>query len=393
MKQIKLAQDTINKEDIDALCEWLKQEPTPQLTKGPLTLQMEEEWAKWVGKKYGVFCNSGSSANLLMAFALKYSNRLKNNKVIVASTGWVTTLSPFIQADFDVIMCKSDYQTFGVDLDDLEKLCRQHNPGTVIFVQPLGILVDKERLLYLKMKYGFFLLEDACAALGSEYYERKAGSVGDMSSFSLFFAHQASTLEGGLVFTDDTELYNILVSIRSHGWLRDMGDEYKEGMIKQNNIDNFNQPFTFLYPGFNLRATDLQAFLGLRQIKKLDSFAEKRHQNHLLYYELLEGTKKIKLQEWSGNQKTISSISFALLAPTSDKRRMIVQALINNGIETRMYSAGALYKHKFYTDIYGFSYYDDVSDAIHDKGLFLPNQHCLKDEDIHFICDIVKKAL
>ena len=383
-----LAKNTVGPDDIDALCDWLK--TYPKLTKGDLTIEMEKKWAKWVGRRYAVFCNSGSSANLLAVYALKCSNRLKNNKAVVVSTGWVTTLAPFMQFGFDVHMCASDSDNFGVDLNHLNSLCEDKNPAVVIVVDPLGILVDKGKLLALQMKYGFYLIMDDCAALGSKYSDgMKAGSVGDLSTFSLFFAHQASCGEGGLVFTDDRILYNILVSLRSHAWLRDMDEDIASGFVKLNNIDYFNQPFTFIYPGFNLRALDLQAFLGIRQIEKLDQFAEQRHKNHMRYAENLKNL--FKIQKFNEGER-ISSISFAILAANTERRKDIVANLLNNGIETRMYSAGALYKHQFFENVYGDSFHDPVSDRIHDTGLFLPNTQEMTEEDVDYICKVVRES-
>jgi len=146
MKYYKLAEKIINEEDIAKMIEWLA--TMPFLTKGKLTVEFEKKWAQWVGTKYSVFCNSGSSANLLMAYASLISGRLKNKKVIVPSVGWVTTIAPFIQFGFDPIMCGADKDNFGMDLDELESLCQKHNPGAVIYVQVLGVPGNMEISLW-----------------------------------------------------------------------------------------------------------------------------------------------------------------------------------------------------------------------------------------------------
>ena len=187
-----LAEDTIDKNDINALIEWLK--TYPRLTKGELTLKFEKKWSDWLGKKYSVFCNSGSSANLLMYYALLLSGVLKNKKIIVPSVGWVTTIAPAIQFGFEPIMCEADKDTFGLDLKHLEELLQKHNPSAVIMVQVLGVPHKMDELMALKEKYGFILLEDACAAMGASYHGKRVGSFGDMSSASLYFGHQISTI-------------------------------------------------------------------------------------------------------------------------------------------------------------------------------------------------------
>ena len=148
-----LAKETINDEDVNALCEWLKS--YPRLTKGNLTIQVEKDWAEYIGTKYSVFNNSGSSANLLMVATAVQCGLIPNKKIVVPSVGWVTTISPAIQLGLEPIMCGSDKNTFGIDLDQLEKICERERPDAVIFVQVLGVPHYKERLLSL---FFFFLL-------------------------------------------------------------------------------------------------------------------------------------------------------------------------------------------------------------------------------------------
>ena len=200
-----LAMETIDNNDIDALCEWLK--TYPRLTKGEITLQFEKEWAEYIGTKYFVFCNSGSSANLLMTYAAYASGKMKNKRIVVPSVGWVTTIAPAMQFGLEPVMVGADKETFGMDLDQLEKLCENDAPGAVIFVQVLGVPHYKERILEIQKKYGFILLEDSCAALGAEYSDgTMVGAMGDMSSFSFYFGHQLSSIEGGMINTDSKEL-------------------------------------------------------------------------------------------------------------------------------------------------------------------------------------------
>ena len=232
MKKYHLAENIIEKSDVEALISWLK--TNPRLTKNSLTVEFEKRWAKWVGTKYAVFCNSGSSANLLMAYSLLESGRLENNKVIVPSVGWVTTIAPFMQFGFEPIMCGADKLTFGLDLKQLEELFKKHHPAVVMIVQVLGVPGDMDKLLSLKRKYNFLLLEDACAALGAEYGKKKLGSFGDMSSFSFYFGHQLSTIEGGMINTDDEDFYHLLLMLRSHGWGKDLPKSVRKHLLKIN---------------------------------------------------------------------------------------------------------------------------------------------------------------
>jgi len=378
-----LAKETINKQDIDALCDWLK--GNPRLTKGQLTRDVEQKWAEYIGTKYAVFNNSGSSANLLMIYAAIQAGRIKNKKIVVPSVGWVTTIAPAIQFGLHPIMVGADKRTFGIDLDQLEDICERERPDAVIFVQVLGVPHYKKRLLALKTKYNFTLLEDACAALGAAYSDGKmVGTVGDMSSFSFYFGHQLSTIEGGMVNTDDKELYDMLMMLRSHGWGKDLDGETYKSKMTEHNVDNFHKPFTFFVPGFNLRSTDLQAFLGLRQIEKSEWVAKRRHENHIKYARRLQG--QFQVQEWGNN--TPVSISFGVLANNEDQRKEIISRLVFAGIETRIFSAGNLGRHPFWTNLYE-PFKDEMSDKIHSCGFFVPNYPEMSDDDIDFICNVI----
>jgi len=352
-------------------------------------LEFEKEWSKYIGTKYSLFCNSGSSANLLMIYAAMTANKLRNNKIVVPSVGWGTTISPAIQFGLEPIMVGANPFNFGIDLDELEEVCKKHNPAIVMFVQVLGVPHRKERLLNLKEKYGFILLEDACAALGSEYADgSKVGTVGDMSSFSLYFGHQASTIEGGLVNTNSKKYFDTLVMLRSHGWLKDLDENKYKVLIEDYEIDDFHKPFTFFVPGFNLRSTDLQAFIGLRQVKKLPLFAQKRNDNHLRY--AFNFKNKLRFQYWDKDKPV--SISFGLLANSKEQRKKIVTELVNNGIETRIFSAGNLGRHPFWVEKYGI-FRHEISDSIHDTGFFLPNYPELSLKEVDYISDVVKSVL
>jgi CDP-6-deoxy-D-xylo-4-hexulose-3-dehydrase len=379
-----LAMETISDEDIDTLREWLKL--YPKLTKGDLTLKFEKLWADYIGTKYAVFCNSGSSANLLMVYAALHAGLINNKKIAVPSVGWVTTLSPAIQFGLEPIMVGADPNTFGMDLDALEKLCEKEAPDAVIFVQVLGVPHYKERILELKEKYGFTLLEDSCAALGAEYSDGSmVGTVGDMSSFSFYFGHQLSSIEGGMVNTDSKELYDLMLMLRSHGWGKDLDQETYDSMIEEHEIDDFHKPFTFFVAGFNLRSTDLQAFIGIRQMKKAEWVAQRRYENHVRYAQNLEGY--VQFQDWRDHKPV--SISFGALATSKEHRTEIVNRLVESKIETRIFSAGNLGLHPFWVRRYG-KFDDEMSNIIHSRGFFVPNYPELTNEDIDYICSVIK---
>src|SRR3989344_4287662 len=198
MKQynIPLIKDTINFSDVKKLSEWLL--TNPRLTKGELTVKFEEEWSKWNGNKYSVFVNSGSSANLLMVYALMAAGKLKNKKAIVPAVSWVTTVSPFMQFGLEPLLCDADATNLGLDVEHFEKLCQEHNPAVVIMVHVLGHTSNMAAILEICKKYDVILLEDCCESHGSQYEGQKVGTFGNMASFSYYFGHHMSTIEGGM---------------------------------------------------------------------------------------------------------------------------------------------------------------------------------------------------
>ena len=381
-----LAQDTIDRQDIDRLIEWLQ--TYPRLTKGAVTLDFERRWSEWVGRPYSVHCNSGSSANLLMYYTLLRSGKLCNRNVIVPSVGWVTSLAPAIQFGFIPVMCEADPDTFGLDLNHLEDLLKRHEANTVLLVQVLGVPHHMNELLALKERYGFYLLEDACAAIGAEYRGRKVGSFGDMASFSFYFGHQMSTIEGGMVSAGDKQFSDLLLMLRSHGWSKDLDQASHQDLVSQYQIDDFHSPFVFYEPGFNLRSTDLNAFIGIEQLRKLDWMTRRRQANHERYLQHL-GCRLYTQRPPQGSK--VASISFGLLADSPEQRKRIVRALVANGVETRIFSAGNLGLHPFWTNLYGKASFP-VADRVHHCGFFLPNHASMNEDDVAHISRIVLEA-
>ena len=370
---IHLAEDTINNQDIDRLVGWLK--TYPRLTQGKVVTEFEIRWSEWLDRNYSVFCNSGSSANLLMYYTLFRSGKLRTNNIIVPACSWSTSIAPAIQLGFKPILCEADPDTWGLDLDQLEKLLEGlPRPATVLVVHVLGVPHKMERLMKLKEKYSFFLLEDCCAAIGSETLGKKVGTFGDMSSFSFYFGHQMSTIEGGMVSTNRRDFEDLLIQLRSHGWDKDLvgGDD-----------------FTFCEPGFNLRSTDLNAFIGLGQLRRLDRISEARHINHFIYIEFFRGNFMIQKLE---KASIISSIHFGLVAKDSEEQNKIVKTLIDNKIETRRFTAANIGRHPFWIKDFGLASFP-VADRLYNCGLFLPNHPSMTSEDIKRVAECVLSSV
>jgi len=381
---ISLVKDTINNKDIDKLIDWLK--TYPRLTKGKVTLELEEKWSKWLGTKYSVFCNSGSSANLLMLSALKESGYMKNNKVVVPSVAWATDLAPVMQLGFEPILVDANMNDLSVDLEHLEKIFKEENPSALMFVSVLGLVPNMKKLLDLCTKYSVYLLEDTCESMGCEYKGQKLGTFGMMSTFSTYFGHHISTIEGGFVSTDDFELYELLLSLRSHGWDRDLSKHTQKVLQKDWDISEFDAMYTFYYSGYNLRSTDLQAYIGLGQIDKLNVWGMKRATNFQVYQ------KEIKNDYWKVEPQEdsfISNFAYPVIHPNRDK---IVKELQKNNIEVRPMICGSMGTQPFYVKKYGRLELPNVS-IIDKYGFYIPNHPHLTSSEIILISHIVNKGI
>ncbi len=383
MRRYALAERTITKEDLQELITWLQTDPW--LTQGELVFEFERQWAKWLGVAHATFVNSGSSANLLMYSALQLSGSLRNNRIVLPAVSWATTVAPAIQLGFEPVLCEADRKDFGLDMNALEDLLRRHEPAAVTIVHVLGVPNQMEELLKLRDRYEFVLLEDACAATGSRYDGRLVGTFGAMATFSLFYGHHLSTIEGGMVCTDNERLHDILVQIRSHGWPKDL-DSAKEAQIaREQGILEFNRPFTFYYPGFNVRSTDLNARIGLSQLQRVGEVVSRRVENHHLYQQRIRAGG---LHCQTNERAVICSISFSALADSVDHRDRIAAALRANAIETRPLGGGNMSRQPFWSRRYGTTVLP-VADRIHATAFQLPNHPLLTREDIGFICDTV----
>lgn len=380
---IRLAENTITHEELLALSEWIPN--SPQLTKGPLVIEFEKKFASFTGTKHCVIVNSGSSANLLMAYSLLEGNYLKNKKVVVPAISWITTLSPFLQFGFDVLLCDSNNVNLGLDTQKLEEIFIKEKPALLILVHVLAHLNDMEEINRLCEKYDVLLIEDACEALGtSDINGKKAGNLSLAGSFSFYYGHHISTIEGGAVTTNDTKLYNLMLSIRSHGWSRDVDSNFKDQWKKEFNIDDVREFYTFYYPGFNLRSTDLNAFIGISQLDKMDEIIKVRENNFNFYNKYLEG------KYWKQESKFSKLSSFAY-GTIVENRMEVFNHLKKNNIEVRPLICGSMGKQPFWIKKFGHTPLE-VADVIHDYGLYLPNHLYLDEEKIKFVCDKFKEV-
>ena len=380
-KPIFLAEDTISEPELHSLSDWML--AGNRLTKGEQTLLFEEEFRDWMGSKHAIFTNSGSSSNLLMIYALKMAGLLRNNKAIAAAVSWVTTVSPLMQLGFDISLCDCDPYNLGLDLNHLEHLCKTEQPSVLILVHVLGHANHLSEIMEICDRYGVLLLEDSCEALGSTSCGKKLGSLGIAGSFSFYYGHHISTIEGGMVVTDDDELNQVMLSLRSHGWSRDLSQQRRLEMTRNHDVDAFRNLYTFYYPGFNLRSTDLQAFLGRSQLKKLDEIIDVRERNFRLYESALSD-----FFTQTGPSERLSSFAYGTFV---ENRLEVFNHLTEQQIECRPLICGNIGRHPFWTLENGSCNLPNA-DKVHDHGIYLPNHSNLSPLDVERVSEEFKSV-
>lgn len=377
--KISLVKNTISDNEIDQLINWLSR--YPRLTQGPVVKEFESEWSNYVGVKYSTFVNSGSSALLLAYYATCVMTGKKN--VILPGLSWATDLAPVIQFGLNPILCDCNLDDLSLDLHHLEEILKANENCVVNVVSVLGLVPNMDKILELKERYNFTLIEDVCESFGSTFNNKKLGSFGDVSVFSLFYGHHLSTIEGGMICTNDETLDDTLKMLRAHGWDRELSSEKQQKLRTQYQIDDFSAAYTFYIPGFNVRATDLQAMLGLSQLSKADDIIKKRNEN----YQYLIENLNIKWKPVCHNA-FVSNFCFPII---DDCKQAIIDSLLRKGIECRPLICGSMGQQPFYTKIYG-EYKLPNCSKIDQLGIYIPNNPDLTQDELDYITEAVNEV-
>ena len=375
MKNYNLAYNTIGSNDYKVMERFLKKRK--YLNQSVYTKNFENKFSKFLGTRNSVFVNSGSSANLLMAQVLLEGRFLKNKTVVLPAVSWSTSVSPFIQLGYKVILCDCDKYNLGLCTYDLEKICKKFNPGLVLIVNVLGHANNYKKIEYLKKKYKFELIEDNCESLGSGIGKKKLGTLGLASSHSFYYGHHISTIEGGMISTKDRKFYNLALAIRSHGWARDMEKKFRLNLEKKFKIDEFKSLFTFYYSGFNIRSTDFNACIGIEQIKKIHQIAKIRQKNFLRY--------KSNLKSFWFQKSDLSILSSFGYATFVKNRFEVYKYLKSKKIQSRPLICGNIGQQPFIKKNIKKIFNLDKAKFVDKYGIYLPNHTNLSLQDIDFI--------
>lgn len=344
-------------------------------TMGAEVQAFESAFSEYIGSRYAVMVNSGSSANLLMVAALFYTqkNALKpGDEVIVPAVSWSTTYYPLHQYGLKMRFVDIDIETLNYDLDQLSAAITEKT-RLIMAVNLLGNPNDFNRLQSLIGDRDIRVIEDNCEAMGAEFNGKKTGTFGVMGSFSSFFSHHISTMEGGLVVTDDEELHHILLSLRAHGWTRNL-PKFNH-VCGEKSDDKFKEAFRFVLPGYNVRPLEMSGAIGVEQVKKLPTLISERRKNGALLQQAMSNHPSILIQREIG-QSSWFGFSLVIRPGSSLTRQQLLLELQSNGFECRPIVAGNFAKNEvmkyFDADIFG-----DLRNADHidRNGLFVGNHH------------------
>lgn len=360
------------------------------VTMGRKVRIFEESFAKYIGTKYAIMVNSGSSANLLALSVLSHPEVRKiqrEDEIITPAVTWATTVYPIVNVGAKPVFIDVDADTYTLNIDSMESAISKKT-SALMPVHLLGSPCNMNRLTKIAKKYDLVMIEDTCEAHGAEFNGKKVGSFGDMSTFSFFASHHITTIEGGMLLTNNRQYYELAKSMRAFGWIRDLKDKKK--IIQQNKT--IDSRFLFVNLGFNMRPTELQGAFGIHQIKKLDKFIRIRRENAKYWHKRFNDLKDVFIlpKENSDTKHSYFCYPLTIREDSLFNRTEIVKFLGVRKIETRPIMAGnmveqpvtKLLDHKIHKELKN-------SRLIMRNGFFFGNHQDVKEPQREYIADSI----
>jgi CDP-6-deoxy-D-xylo-4-hexulose-3-dehydrase len=382
-------QNNISSDDISSVIQFLKKNKRIILTQSTKVKEFEEKWSKWLGVKYSVFVNSGSSANLLTLLVLKIL--YGSGEVILPSLTWISDVASVIQNNFKPIFVDINPKTLCMNEDEVfKKITKRTKAVFITHAQGFNGLTEKFLLTLKKKK--IILLEDVCESHGATFKSKKLGTYGLISNFSFYYAHHISTIEGGMVCTNDKKVYETVKMLRSHGMARESGNsKFESSIIKKYPL--LSPKFIFLYPAYNMRNDEISAVIGINQLKSLDYNNVKRSENLKFFLKNINSDYYKTDYELKGNSNY--ALPLVLKKKNFKNRDILEKVMKNNGIEFRRGNAGGGNQLrqpylKNYVKNINLINFKEV-DHIHFFGYYIGNYPTLKKLKILKICKILNK--
>ena len=381
-----LINDNITKDDRNELIEFIK--TNSRLTNGDKVRQFEEIWSKWLGIKHSVMVNSGSSGNFISIAIVK--ELLGIGEIIVPPIGWVSDVSSIVQLGMTPVFVDISLDNLAITAENIEKAITKKTKA-IVLVHCLGFNAISDKIIEIAKKNNLILIEDCCEAHGATYNEQKVGTFGDISIFSFYFGHHITTIEGGMICMKD-DLHNDLARLfRSHGMTRESSIETQQYF--KDNYPNLNPLFTFAVAGFNMRSTELNAVIGIEQMKRIDNNIEKRKHNLNVWLSNLDSSKYKTKFDMEGNSNfalpLIMNELYIDRFRINDDYSSVCDILDLSNVEYRIgTSGGGNQALQPYLENYEYKIVGklDNSDYIHNNALYIGNHTDLTDEQIITLC-------
>lgn len=384
-----LMYNNITEGDADALVQFLSQRPLPILTNNKKVREFEKEWGKWLGTKFNVFVNSGSSANIITLAVLATTLDPKRREVIVSPLNWVSDISAILHAGLIPVFCDIDPRTLALDENEVEKKITERT-GAILLTHILGYNGLTQKIKDLAEANKLHLIEDCCESHGATYKGQKVGSLGDVSNFSFYYAHHMTSIEGGMICTNNEYLYERFRMLRSHGMLR----EADSAAYKKVNIDHLpdlNPDFIFVQDAYNMRSTEINAVLALNQLPRLDGNNIIRAKNLETFLSGLNPTTYFVDFDTEGNSNY--AFTLQLNAPDLEFRNRVESVLRENEVEFRrgMSGGGNQLRQPYLTRRYGTNYATEFPkvDHVHHFGWYIGNYPELAEKDIVWLTELL----
>lgn len=377
--------NSIDDDDIFRMIEFIKS--TKMFTSSVNVKKFEEEWNSWLGTKYSLFVSSGSTANLLLISAIKEKYKLKNgDKVLVPCCTWSTNISPIIQLGLEPVFCDINLKDFSFDIDFLKNNIKNKEEIKVVFVTHLlGIPADIHK--YKEILPNAIFIEDSCESHGAEIYGKKVGTLSEGSTFSFYFGHHMTTIEGGMVSTDDLELYKLMKLKRSHGLARELPSE--DFLIESEKYKEIDPKFLFLTDGFNFRNNEIGAVLGMSQLKKLDLNNNKRKYNFDKFISFMKQYENyFFIPKLEGN----CSFCFPIICKEKSMKKPLEKEINKIGIATRPVVGGNLLRQPFLKKYKNEENYKN-SDILNDNGFYIGNSHFVTEVHLSSLFNLISEFI
>ncbi len=387
MREYKLSDDNWDESELNAIQKVIK---SARFSMGQEVKNFEKEFAEKFGVKYAVMVNSGSSANLLAVASLFYSGKLnRGDEIIVPAVSWSTTYFPLQQYGLKVKFVDINLETLNLDINLFKKSISEKTKA-VFIVNLLGNPNSFHAIKEITQDTNIIILEDNCEAMGATYKGKQLGSFGLIGTYSTFYSHHICTMEGGVCVTDDEELYHYMLSIRAHGWTRNLPRNSK---IYHKNSNEFYESFNFILPGYNLRPLEIEAAIGREQLKKLDRIIYQRRENAKYFKHKMSQIPDILIQKEIGESSWFG-FSIILIGKNKGRRDQIIKVLKKNNIEVRPIVAGNFTKNEV-IKYFNYEIYDSLinADIIHENGFFIGNHSKSNKEQVEFFSEVLSNAI